>query len=77
MQRIPDDVLDIIYTYVHQLRMRSTLVLIQRIGPSDIEDLPDLICDGAHSVFMDAMSTEDAPGWSERVKECRAKFAAL
>lgn len=72
---LPDSVLDIIYANLHQLCMRRTLELIQSIGPSDIEDLPDLIFDGP--VFMTAMRADDAPGWSERVSECRVKRMAL
>ena len=72
---LPDSALDIIYANLHQVCMRRTLELIQSIGPSDIEDLPDLIFDGP--VFMIALRADDAPGWSERVSECRVERMAL
>ena len=70
---LPDDVLHMIFDYLHQLRMRRTIVLIMRTGPSDIEDLPALISDGS-GIMWDAFRAGPAgeneqPGWSHRVTE--------
>lgn len=65
MAAIPHDVLaEHVWPRLHQLQLRPTLQAVAALGPSSIEDLPDLLCAG--SSWHDQ---SEQPGWSMRVTE--------
>ena len=71
MSGLPLDLLqDHVWPRVHQLQLRSTVQMIAQIGPSSIEDLPDLL-----SEFHSWSDTPERPGWSTRVSEARQHAA--
>lgn len=74
MTSIPLAVLDEhVWPRVHELQLLPTLQLVAAIGPSCIEDLPDLL--RAYAGWRDK---PELPGWSTRVSEAlgRALFFA-
>lgn len=71
MSRLPLELLqDHVWPRVHQLQLRPTVQMIAQIGPSSIEDLPDLL-----SEFASWSDKPERPGWSTRVSEARQHAA--
>ena len=65
MSAIPPEVLqEYVWPRLHQLRLLPTLDTIVQIGPSSIEDLPDLL-----SEFPRWRDIPEDAGWSSRVQE--------
>tara|TARA_Y100001954_G_C15633066_1_gene513743 strand:- start:489 stop:713 length:225 start_codon:yes stop_codon:yes gene_type:complete len=65
---IPDEIINIIMLYVHQLKMIDVFESIVSSGPSQFEDLPNIInTDIARYSTPHFLDTE--MGWSERVSE--------
>ena len=62
---LPDDVLDYIWRMVEEERRSALNAQVRGYGPSDDEDLPDLLYLGAVR-FSDS---EAEGGFSQRVKE--------
>ena len=76
--QMPDEILDIIHNDVHQMRLRGSVELINRVGTSTIEDLPGLVDDSEFvpSYRILSPSNSSPPGWSQRVTEFLEKAAA-
>ena len=55
-----------VYPRVHELHMRLTLRAIRQIGPSRLENMPDLVC-----------SAPERAGWSTRVQEAARHCPSL
>lgn len=67
MATIPLEVLqEHVWPRLHQLQLLPALQAIERIGPSNIEDLPDLWNENEFASWRDI--PEEA-GWSSRVQE--------
>lgn len=65
MATIPVEVLqEHVWPRVHQLQLLPALQAIERIGPSNIEDLPDLL-----NEFPRWRDIPEEAGWSSRVQE--------
>ena len=68
MSTLPDELQDIIYTYLHQMKFCNTMKTIKQGGISNIEDMPDLVRD--HPIIYRLNYPIDDPlGWSVRVSE--------
>ena len=68
LQQLPAELQNIIFCNLHQLMLQESIEIINKIGVSDAEDLPDLI------PMIDIYSYKeqvfsDPPGWSGRVTE--------
>jgi hypothetical protein len=70
---IPFEVQDMIYEYLHHLRMKDTAALIVQGGISTFEDLPDLI----DMMSIPIVSDREGPGWSKRVSEFKNNLGAV
>ena len=66
MITLPDCILDIIYKYIHQIKLLDSMKLIKQSGHSYFEDLPDLFNNDV--IFSYNISNETC-GYSERVSE--------
>ena len=68
IQKLPTELKNIIFCNLHQLMLRESIEIINKIRLSDCEDLPDLIpIVDTYSYKKQVFS--DPPGWSGRVTE--------
>ena len=66
MSVLPDCIIDIIYKFIHQIRLLDSMRLIKQSGHSYFEDLPDLF---NNDVIFSYTASNETRGYSERVTE--------